>query len=606
MIRFTVLLYVGLFIIQLGFYLLSPSFYVSAPEQLHLPGFVLWSFAKYFSWIFLMYLGWGLLLGLWNRILLPLNQPRGNHVRAHRPLLALGIAQGLGSFLYLAYLFPALLNEYPLLRRLPLGGSYALLALAVLSLGCYFLRFRSQPLWRGIFQIVLSLLLPVLMISFTVQKATLDLPPAAPTAKEDLPDILLLGIDALDGDSGNGLLIKRLRGHRGVIFTNAYTPLPLTHPAWNSILSGVYPENHGVRYFFDSPLKSKNPDLFLPKILQKEKGYRSLFASDQTETSYFTRQDGFSEVAHDRIGWEAHMVSALWNHFVLPALFLNNGWVERWTHVSFNYANLFNFDLRRFINHAFNKFDHLGPSPKLLAFHTCSLHTPIHLTREELESRPHYWALAPADFSFARWPQPGQPQRDTPPQWINPYTIRQKTVLGLVNELLTRLEQAGYLKNDLVVLLSDHGERFLEDREIYGGVHGVDIKTRRQNNVVLAFLDPKAPNMAVRPNPVGLVDLTPTLLARLGMETEGRGFDGLALLNSQGRARPLPERSLWVESMGFIDDSAEKKKFPTLDRKSLEESLAFGRNGSITIGKDYYARILEKKETADLNQNPDL
>jgi hypothetical protein len=509
----------------------------------------------------------------------------------------------------LGYLYPSAFQLYPILRQLPLILSYFLMALGIIFLGYYFLRSRTQRLFRGIPQLALSLLLPIALISVLQHESKLELPPAPTATEQALPDILLIGIDALDGDSGNAALQKYLQKHlqdkSGVIFTNAFTPLPLTHPAWNSILTGLYPKNHGVRYFFDAPTAPGQSELYLPKILLREKNYLSLFASDQPETSWFNAENGFTSWVQDRIGWEAHMVVSILNQFLLPTVWLNNAWVEKWTRLSFNYAGLFNYDLNRFINYSFETFSELGPSPKLLALHTCALHSPIRLSLRELQGIPRYWALAPADFSFARWPRPGWPQWDTPADWINPYFVRRDTVVRLIDEMLEALEISGYLKNNIVVLLSDHGERFVEDREIYGGIHGVDLQTREQNNVMLTILDPHMSRFQARREPVSLIDLTPTLLARLGMETESMGFDGTALLNGQGKLRAPPERPLWVESMGFIDDHMEKSKFPQFNFKDLEDSLRYGVNGSVTIDQAYYDRILLKKETTDLTKNPD-
>jgi membrane-anchored protein YejM (alkaline phosphatase superfamily) len=478
-----------------------------------------------------------------------------------------------------------------------------LLAVGILVAGYCFLRSRTHFILYGIPQIVLSLLLPIGIITLLHQESKLSIPQN--TSQQSSPDILIIGIDALDGDTGSEVLQKHLKNHQGVLFTNAFTPLPLTHPAWNSILTGLYPKHHGVRYFFDSPLASKNPELFLPEILKRKKKYLSLFASDQPETSYFTESQGFSHLAQHRIGWEAHLAVTMLNHFIFPALWLNNPWVEAWGDVSFNYAGLFNFDFPRFVNQSFEKFSALGPGPKMLALHTCALHSPIRLTHEELRELPRYWTLAPADFSFAKWPRPGWPQQITPPDWINPYFSRRATVVRFLQDFLDQLETRGYLRKDIVVLLSDHGERFIKDREIYGGVHGVDIQTREQNNVVFTIIDPLMSHFKVSTEAISLIDLTPTLLSRLGISTELMRFDGVALLNEQAKLREPPERPLWVESMGFFDDHTEKDKFPEFNLKTLEESLRYGITGTVSIDEDYYERILSKKETVDIAKTPD-
>src|SRR5262249_24651550 len=141
---------------------------------------------------------------------------------------------------------------------------------------------------------------------FLMRPAELNLPAAPPASVADHPPVLLLGFDALDGDSGNAVLSKSLQGMGARIYTNAFTPLPLTHPAWNSILSGLYPQNHRVRFFFGSPQTPLHPELYLPLRLKNEAGYRTLFASDQPETSFFTADQGFDASVMGSIGWKAH------------------------------------------------------------------------------------------------------------------------------------------------------------------------------------------------------------------------------------------------------------------------------------------------------------
>lgn len=610
MLLATALFYLALFVLQLGFYFWAPSFYVSSPDQLSIPKFIIFTFAKYFGLIFALYLLWGGLLGLTNALLLKLNKPRWHYVSQTKSFLALIGAQFLGTLLYLSFFYPAIFHYYPGLKSLPLGLSYALIFGLMLWALSYFLRQRTQVLSRGIPQVTLSLALPLLLCHFLLKPTPLHLPQATAAAS---PHLFLLGVDALNGDSGNALLkreLQKLSGSKNgpngaLIFQNAFTPLPLTHPAWNSILSGLYPKHHGVRYFFDSPLKSKHPELFLPKLL-KAQGYHTVFASDQPETSYFAKEEDFDHSVMETIGWEAHMVAMILNHFVYPALWLNNGVVNDWFPGYFNHASLFNYDINRFITQSFASLPQKSNAPHFMALHTCYLHSPIRLTRAELARLPQYWKLAPEDFNFQKWPNPGEPQMETPADWINPYFIREQTVLNFTTNLLQELSDKQYFQHSTVAFLSDHGERFVKDREIYGGVHGVDLKTREQNNVVFALVDPKINFFKVERRLVSLIDVAPTLLSRIGALKNHQAFDGQALLGRRGQALTIAKRPILAESMGYIDDAEEKVKFPQISVKTLEESLTYGRDGSVTIGEDYYARVLKKKTFADFAKQREL
>lgn len=605
-IKISLFLYLALYLIQLGFYVFAPSFYISSPDQLDIPKFIIGAFVKYFTLTFILYIFWALILGGWNALLLKFNRPRWEHKHPNLSYWALTFAQFFGVALYLGYLYPAVLNNYPGLRSLPLIFSYGLLATSLGLAAFYFLRYRTQALSRGVAQIILSLLFPILILTGLNGSESLNIQFATADKSVSHPYILLLGLDALDGDTGNGFLEKKLEDKKAVLYRNAFTTLPLTHPAWNSILTGLYPEGHGVRYFFDSPLTSEHPLLFLPNLLKNKGGYQSLFASDQPETSYFTKEKGFDAVVIKNIGWEAHMVAMILNHFVFPALWLNNRWVDRIAPDYFNHASIFNFDLNRFTNRSFEKLNQMGNGPKFMAFHTCYLHTPVRLNRQELKQIPRYWTLAPKDFSFEKWPKPGKPQKDTPTNWINPYYLRRTSVVGFLDNLLQELKDKKYLDLSTVVLLSDHGERFVKGREIYGGVHGVDLETREQTNVVLAFLDPNLEKFHTENQPVSLIDIAPTIAFNLGIDLKDFPFDGVPLLNKQGQPKRVGIRPIWIESMGYINDAEEKVKFPQIPVKTLEQSLEYGENGTVMIGADYYARILEKKEREDFSKKASM
>lgn len=82
--------------------------------------------------------------------------------------------------------------------------------------------------------------------------------PVPPKAREALPDVIIVSVDALRADaigaSGNERVstprIDEL-ARRGVYFTEATTPFPRTTPALASMLTGLRPANHGSTEVFD-------------------------------------------------------------------------------------------------------------------------------------------------------------------------------------------------------------------------------------------------------------------------------------------------------------------------------------------------------------------
>lgn len=113
---------------------------------------------------------------------------------------------------------------------------------------------------------------------------------------------------------------------------------------------------------------------------------------------------------------------------------------------------------------------------------------------------------------------------------------------GLMGELFALLEERGLADETLIVVTSDHGEEFQE----HGGLlHG---RTQFQEllSVPLIVAGPGIPGGRTVAQPVALIDLYPTVLAALGIESPGP-VDGLDLARTW-RGEALPPRVLFGEA----------------------------------------------------------
>lgn len=597
-----------LFGLQCLLFFYAPSFYLPSLRQLALPDFIVRDVAWRLAKIAGLYLAWAGFLGALNAALVGWTsrrltaRPEGNR-DSFGAFFFLAAAQTVFLYEWTAWHYPSILGFLPMFWEQSLIGSFVQIsALGTLFLLLAFAMLRPRGL-RTAVALGLAAALPALLHAPLVGDSSLHLPPANAAATGQ-PRVLILGFDALDGDSGNAALAQAAAGLGGRIFTQAFTPLPATHPAWNSILSGAYPERHGVRFFFDSPLPNTMEALTLQRRLQTRHGGHSLFASDQPETSYFTSAQGFSESVAPEIGWKAHLNAALLNHFVFPALWLNNAGIEALRGFSLNSPSLFNYDAPRFFNFSFRKFTNLPEGPTLLALHTCHLHSPIRLNRRELAGIEAWLKLRPKDFSFWRWSKPGDPLSRTPEGWHNPYFLRRPGTQRLLTDLVGELKAKGWFAGHRIAFLSDHGERFVDGYEIYGGIHGIDLKGREQNNVVFGIFDPRWKELSEVETPVSLVDVAPTLISLFGGKTEG--YDGAPLFDAQARELPPPSRPLRSESMGLIAPEAWAGSFPQIPAAELESQLNYRSDGSVGVSAEYYRLIMERKEFADLSKNPAL
>jgi arylsulfatase A-like enzyme len=96
-----------------------------------------------------------------------------------------------------------------------------------------------------------------------------------------------------------------------------------------------------------------------------------------------------------------------------------------------------------------------------------------------------------------------------------------------IGRVLDVLDERGLADDTLVIVTSDHGEFLGEHQMIFKGPFGYDALL----NVPLVMRGPGVPVGAVRSEPVGTIDLAPTMLAAAGQEQpkwmEGRALDEL-------------------------------------------------------------------------------
>jgi arylsulfatase A-like enzyme len=117
-----------------------------------------------------------------------------------------------------------------------------------------------------------------------------------------------------------------------------------------------------------------------------------------------------------------------------------------------------------------------------------------------------------------------------------------------LGELLRRLEER--FPDTVVVLTSDHGEEFLE----HGGFGHGDTLYEEVLHVPLIVAGAGVPSGARVPAVVSLVDVTPTLLERVGAPVPA-GLDGRSLLAELGAGGAAAGSTAAVDGAGTGDDA---------------------------------------------------
>jgi len=207
------------------------------------------------------------------------------------------------------------------------------------------------------------------------------------------------------------------------------------------------------------------------------------------------------------------------------------------------------------------------------------------------------------------------PERDLP--WVE--ALYDATVAQAdrdVGGLLAALEELGLARNTLVVVTSDHGEEFLE--------HG-DLSHARTlfDEILRVPLLVRGPGLAPRTidDPVELIDLAPTLLARMGLPRDPRmrGADllapdweprdvtiheGIELQNARDESgRPMTLRAVRARSGKLILLTAlERRHGPGFvkDDEVVRQLHELGYLGGGTTAGGFYDLELDPAERTDL------
>jgi len=360
-----------------------------------------------------------------------------------------------------------------------------------------------------------------------VDPASADAP--APRTADRAPDILLLTIDTLRPDylSGEGYdlptspVLDSLAA-AGCTFDGAVSPIARTTPALASLLTGSYPQRHGLRTLWGE----------LPR---------------GTATLAMALRDA---------GWTT--MAVVTNNVLTRERGLQRGfdlWDER--DDSRTAAST--------VGAAVRALGELPDDRPVFAWvHLIDPHVPYHSAPAIIE------AFAPGyDGPYARnfgWqPLPGLPHRE-----LEPFPD------DLLPPLLAAFAERS-AGNLLVVVTSDHGESLGEHG--YHWDHGDYVYEPGLRVPLTVVLPPGHPQAGARrvPERVSLVDLAPTLLDLVGVPPPpalADGFDGRSLAAAFD-GDPFPELPTFAESGHAF--------FPELVRRRVTNDVP-GRFRAVTLG----------------------
>ncbi|MBB72303.1 MAG: hypothetical protein CMF50_07885 [Legionellales bacterium] len=383
------------------------------------------------------------------------------------------------------------------------------------------------------------------------------------SGKSPGPNIIIIGIDSLRpndlayfGNDTSPMPYTDSLLTTATVFTQAYTPLGRTFPAWMSVLTGRDPKLNNARYNL-----RRQADLILEPNLAailKRQGYRTIYAIDDRRFNNIDEDYGFTEVIGPDIGANDFILGTI-NDAPLTNLLMNVG-LSRWL-FPYNYANRaahVSYYPQQFDRLLANALAYQSKKPLFLAVHYTLPHWPFS------------WGSSPSY------------DRNDPLRNEAMFSDALAATDGQIERLMTTLKDKGYLHNAIVVLLSDHGNGFglskesLTQQQNYQGKkaiqksplnrflvnektigHGTDLLNKVQNHVLLAFRVYAPKDGKLRHNTVGrqdynvsLIDIAPSLLDYVNIKQDK--MQGISLLqNILSKTVPKPPaRNIFLET-GF-------------------------------------------------------
>jgi len=293
---------------------------------------------------------------------------------------------------------------------------------------------------------------------------------------------------------------------KAAVFENAITAAPWTYPAVASLLTGLYPHNHGgvfsqnLRHFGKMLPEKVNPNVItLPELLCSQSF--DTFLSSAIETVELVNNGWFRKVSIFHTGAEQHIDEVI-------------KWVRKNRSKNFFlYCQL--GDLHMPINAPEPYRSIFGKIPKI----------------PKLDRFGYCKEIVPETRGFEEYMENG----------IKLYDSALRFVDSQIARLFDYLKRKNYLDSSMIVITADHGEEFWDHADIErkffyhplglcGTTHGHNL-FQEIINVPLLIIGPNVPAGRYRQN-VSLVDVVPTALSFCGIK-HNLNLDGVSLFNRE-------------------------------------------------------------------------
>jgi arylsulfatase A-like enzyme len=321
------------------------------------------------------------------------------------------------------------------------------------------------------------------------------------------PNIVLITVDTLRADHLSCYGYSKLTsphidelGREGARFANAYSPVPLTGPSHISLMTSLFPQQHGAT-INGMHMSTKPSPILLAQILHRA-GYRTAaFVSAWPLKRGITGLGRGFQVYNQKFTYHYELVNSARTADRVGSA--SREWIRRYHR-----------------------------DPFFIWIHYFDPHTPYEL-------HPEYSGLPPSSPSAAHRVQPVGLDADAANR-IRSYDSEIAYVDHDLAKTLALLAQLGLRDNTLLILTADHGESLGEDG-IFG--HGFHLDQPTLHIPLIVVYPNVIPAHTVVTEDVSLVDVMPTIMDFVGLRPgrlplEGRSLRPLIAKSSTPRPAP--------------------------------------------------------------------
>jgi arylsulfatase A-like enzyme len=348
--------------------------------------------------------------------------------------------------------------------------------------------------------------------------------------------------------------------------STAISAAPWTFSSVPSILSGLYPHNHGAVYERTlRNLKEGHP----PQSIRKE---------------VYTLPEVLASA-----GYDTHLITAI----DLVELPLRGRFHSR--------SVRHNGSAHDIVQELLSWWDSHDESPRFAYVHLADLHEPLQRPdRQPFGDIPDIQGLS--RWKFTRTTKPEDEFEQYRRERVRLYDTVLRTVDRELERLFHRLESRDELDETIVIITGDHGEEFWERRALerdhfhdprgkYGVGHGHALVPEvLEVPLVISGINTESANL------VSTIDITPTVLSEIALSRNDFGrFDGVPLTESP------PDRTVLAEEIayGYDQQAVINEDHHLIHSPHEDETIVLDRNSDELVDEGEIAEDLLEYLPAD-------